>query len=285
MNAEALRSLLTERRASVAPETHGLSRPSGKGRRAAGLAQHQMDLLLNRGLGTYQRLESGKYRHPPVDLLLDIARLLRLSELEWIALCRYAGIGDPPCPLSPRSGEKVPHLWKDAVKGISHAACVMSASWHVLAHNQSFEDIFAPGTCPDNTLEWLLFDGRHLLPNWADSWARHLLPMLRADLAGRPEDAELRRIESAVLADPVAGPLYASASAVAHPYEAERPLMHARLGPGWINMCLAQPLSSPGARLCILVFRPMKASPATILPPRNQGCSVPAMERVQLLRS
>lgn len=279
MNGEALRALLTERRASVTPEAHGLSRPSGKGRRAAGLAQHQIDLLLNRGPGTYQRLESGNYRNPPVGLLHDLALLLRLSELDWIALCRYAGIGNPPCPLSPQSGDKVPNPWNDAVKGISHAACLMSASWNILAHNQPFEDIFAPGTCPTNTLQWMLFDGRHLLSNWAASWAPQILPLLRSDLAARPEDDVLRRLEASVLMDPVAAQLYESAGAV-DPHDEEHPLLHARLGPGWANMCLAHPLSSPGARLCILIFRPVKACSAASLPPRNQGSAIPATERV-----
>jgi hypothetical protein len=269
MNAEALRVLLTERRASVAPEAHGLRRPSGKGRRAPGLAQHQVDVLLNRGPGTYQRLESGKYRNPPVDFLQDLALLLRLSELEWIALCRYAGIGDPPCPLTPQSGKRVPNLWNDAVEGISHAACVIDASWNILAHNQPFEDIFPPGKCPTNTMQWMLFDGRHLLADWTTAWAPHILPLLRADLAARPGDSVLRRLEAAVLADPTARHLYESAGAVVHPYEEKRPLRHARLGPGWINMCVAQPLSSPGARLFILIFR--------------QSSTAPAVERVQEL--
>ncbi|MGQ4376134.1 helix-turn-helix domain-containing protein [Streptomyces sp. SAS_267] len=280
MNAKALRVLLTKRRASVAPEAHGLRRPSGKGRRAAGLAQHQVDLLLNRGPGTYQRLESGKYRNPPVDLLHDLARLLGLSELEWITLCRYAGIGDPPCPLTPQSGEQVPHLWNDAVKGISHAACVMSASWNILAHNQPFEDIFPPGKCPTNTMQWMLFDGRHLLSNWTTAWAPHLLSRLRADLAARPEDEVLRRLESAVIADPTAGQLYESAGVVVHPYEVERPLRHARLGPGSINMCVAQPLSSPGARLCILIFTPVGHSPGPA--PRSQESAISLIEQVKV---
>lgn len=262
MNVAALRVLLSGKRAAVAPEAHGLSRPSGKGRRAAGLAQHQVDFLLNRAPGTYQRLESGKYRNPPVDFLRDLARLLHLSELEWTALCRYAGIGDPPVPLTLQSGESVDHLWNDAVRGISHAACVTNASWNVLAHNQPFQDVFAPGARPANLLRWGLLDGRHLLPGWDVTWAPHLLPLLRADLAARPGDPVLRQLEAAVLADPVAQRLYRAAGAAVHPHETERPLNHARLGPGWTSMCVAHLPSSPGARLCIFIFRPMAVVPS-----------------------
>ncbi|MFC0599015.1 XRE family transcriptional regulator [Streptomyces palmae] len=273
MNAQALRVLLTKRRAAVAPESHGLRRPTGKGRRAPGLAQHQVDQLLNRGPGTYQRLESGKYRNPPVDLLHDLALLLRLSELEWVALCRYAGIGDPPCPLNPRSGEQVPNLWNDAVEGISHAACVIDASWNVLAHNPPFADFFPVGQCPANMMRWMLFDGRHVLDEWYTAWAPHVLSTLRADLAARPEDDVLLRIEAAVRADFTAAQLYESAGAVVHPYEQARPLTHARYGPGRVNMCVAQPLSCPGARLFIFLFEPEAQHP-----PR------PAADRVRDLR-
>ncbi len=262
MNAEALRLLLTERRASVAPESHGLTRPRGKGRRAPGLAQHQVDLLLNRGWGTYQRLESGKYRNPPVDFLRDLALLLRLSEVEWVALCRYAGIGDPPRPLTPQSGQEVPQVWQEAVAGMTHAACVIDASWNILAHNQPFTDIFPYGKCPTNTMQWMLFDGRPLLTDWATTWAPHLLPLLRADLAARPDDNTLRRFEAAVLMDPCAAPLYETAGVAVHPDEDRRPLQHARSGPGWVKMCMAQPTTSPGTRLIILIFTPCAGGPA-----------------------
>ncbi len=256
MNVEALQRLLAERRALIAPEKHGLARPRGKGRRAPGLAQHQIDLLLNRSLGTYQRLESGKYKNPPVDYLRDISLILELSEMEWIALCRYAGIGDPPGPLTSKSGEAVSGIWHEAVNGITHPAFVVDASWNVLARNQPFAEIFPSGDGPSNALKWMIFDGRSLMADWDTAWAPHVLPILRTDLAARPGDCVLRELEEDVLADPRTARLYDVAGIAPRIDENERPLRHAMHGPGWVKVCMAQPAASPGTRLIFLIFRP-----------------------------
>ncbi|MFB9558669.1 helix-turn-helix transcriptional regulator, partial [Streptomyces roseoviridis] len=122
MNKPALRALLRERRALIEPEDHGLTRPTGQGRRARGLTQQQVDELTARATHTYSRLETGRYPNPPVDYLRQVARLFGLNEQEWISLCRYAGIGDPPGPLHPSTGLEVPGVWQEAVDGFQHMA-------------------------------------------------------------------------------------------------------------------------------------------------------------------
>lgn len=178
MNKKALRNLLKERRALVQPEGHGFERPTGQGRRAPGLTQHQVDQLCHVSLGTYRRLESGAYPNPPVDFLRDVAVLFALNEQEWRSLCRYAGIGDPPAPLNPRSGKEVPGVWQEAVDGITHMAYVTDASWELIAHNAPFARLFPNGRVPTNTMRWMLFDpdGRNTLTDWATTWAPLVLP-------------------------------------------------------------------------------------------------------------
>lgn len=256
MNKRSLKRLLKDRRALIAPETHGLTRPTGPGRRTPGLSQHQVDQLTMRSPGTYHRLESGAYPHPPVDLLRDVARLFVFNEQEWVSLCRYARGEDPPGPLYDTSGHAVPAAWEDAVHGIIHPAYVTDASWNLLTCNPQFHELFACGKAPHNTMRWMLLDGREQLTDWADAWAPLVMPQLQAALAQRPDDKTLRAIEADVLADPDSRSLYEVGGASIHPDGDERPIRHAIAGPGWVTMCVAQPLAAPGARFMILVFRP-----------------------------
>ncbi|MET9499153.1 helix-turn-helix domain-containing protein [Streptomyces sp. NPDC006552] len=256
MNKKALRALLRERRALIAPESHGFQRPTGQGRRAPGLSQHQVDQLLHRTLGTYHRLESGSYPSPPTDLLRDVARLFGLNEQEWVLLCRYALLQDPPGPLYDSSGKEVPGIWQEAVNGMRHMAYVTDASWDLLAWNREFVELFPSGRPPGNTMRWMLLEpeARVVLKDWRNSWAPLVMPQLRAALASRPDDDTLRQIEKEVLSDPVSAALYEAGGAAVHPDGDERPLLHPHRGSGWATMCAAQPLTTPGARLMILVF-------------------------------
>ncbi|MEU6016890.1 helix-turn-helix transcriptional regulator [Streptomyces sp. NPDC047515] len=258
MNKKALRALLKERRALIAPEAVGLRRPTGQGRRAVGLSQQQVDQRLDRVVHTYHRLETGKIPNPPIDLLRDVAHLFGLNEQEWELLCRYAGIGNPPGPLTLQSGKEVPGVWQEAVDGMTHMAYVTDASWDLLAYNAPFARLFPEGRVPTNTMRWMLLDpdGRNTLTDWATAWAPLVVPQLQAALAGRPDDEILRQLEKEVLADPDTAPIWDAGGAHIHPDGDERPLHHAIDGPGWVTMCAAQPMTAPGARLIVLVFHP-----------------------------
>jgi hypothetical protein len=258
MNKKALRDLLRERRNLVEPNEHGFERPTGQGRRAPGLSQHQVDLLCHRTLGTYRRLESGAYPNPPADLLRDVATLFALNEQEWVSLYRFIGIGDPPGPLTPRSGKEVPGVWQEAVDGMTHMAYVTDASWQLLAYNAPFARLFPGRRVPTNTMRWMLLDsdGRNTLTDWATAWAPLVLPQLKAAIAARPDDEILRQLEKEVLADEDTAPIWDAGGTHIHPDGDERPLLHAIDGPGWVTMCAAQPMTAPGARLIVLVFHP-----------------------------
>ncbi|MEU8542093.1 helix-turn-helix transcriptional regulator [Streptomyces sp. NPDC048717] len=256
MNKPALKALLMERRALIEPEQYGLARPTGQGRRAQGLSQQQVDELTARALHTYNRLETGRYPHPPVDYLRQVARLFRLNEQEWGSLCRYAGIGDPPAPLSTVSGLEVPGLWQDAVDGISHMAYVTDASWNTLAYNEAWAAFFAGRRIPRNMMRWILLepDGRETLLQWDTVWAPAVLPQLRAALTLRPDDGTLLRIAREAALDPDLRPLWDAGGASIHPDGDERPILHPEHGPGHVAICAAQPMTAPGSRLVILAF-------------------------------
>ncbi|CAM5720045.1 XRE family transcriptional regulator OS=Streptomyces alboniger OX=132473 GN=CP975_01595 PE=4 SV=1 [Streptomyces alboniger] len=250
MNKTALRALLRERRALIAPEAHGFSRPRGQGRRAPGLSQHQVDQLLHRTFGTYHRLESGNYPNPPNTLLRDVARLFGLNEQEWVSLNRYASSRTRRAPCTSPPARRFPGVWQEAVDGISHMAYVTDASWDMLAFNKPLAAMFPEGNVPANVMRWMVLDpdGRRALMNWHAAWAPMVLPQLRAALASRPDDDTLLQIEKEVLADPETADLYRRGVSYPHPDGDERPLFHPEQGPGWVTMCTAQPMTAPGAR-------------------------------------
>ncbi|MET9646950.1 helix-turn-helix domain-containing protein [Streptomyces syringium] len=257
MDKEALQKLLRARRALIAPEEHGLARPARQGRRAPGLAQSQIDQLLHRAPGTFNRLETGNHPNPPEDLLRDVARLLAFNEHEWTLLWLYTVHRDPPYPLHPRSGTEVPGAWQEVVNSMSHMAYLNDQSWNVLAYNEAFAAMFPSGQVPANTMRWMTLapEARDVLTGWTEYWLPFVLPQMRAAVAALPHDETLTALEADILADPVVGPLYeAGGGAYIHPDGDERPLDHAQMGPGWVSLCTAEPLASPRARLMILVF-------------------------------
>ncbi len=274
LDKEALQALLRERRGRIAPEDHGLLRPSRQGRRAPGLTQSQIDQLLHRTHGTFNRLETGAYPHPPEDLLRDVARLLAFTEHEWTSLWLYAVRRDPPYPLHQRSGTEVPRAWQDVVEGQSHMAYINDQSWRVLAHNQAFTEMFPRREVPENTMRWMTLhpEARTILTGWQEHWVPMILPQMRAAMAALPHDETLAELEADILADPVVGPLYeAGGRAYVHPDGDERPLLHPVRGPGWVSLCSAEPLASPRARLMVLVFRPGDRSGPTRRPMLRAG--------------
>lgn len=268
INKNALKELLRERRALIEPEDHGLLRPSGPGRRTAGLSQRQVDELTGRKPDTYYRLESGRYTNPPVDYLQQVGRLFGLNEQEWRSLNRYAGVGDPPFPLNPASGLEIPGVWQEAVDGIRHMAYVNDASWNLLACNAPFRELFPDGRIPQNTMRWMLLDpiARDMLLDWDTVWAPLVLPQLRAAIAVRPDDVVLKEIAEDALADPVLARLWETGGAHIHPDGDERPIHHAVHGPGHVTMCAAEPLGAPGGRLIFLVYHPGTQKRHTRLP-------------------
>lgn len=261
VNVEALASLLESRRALIDPETiPGLLRPARQGRRAAGmgLTQEQIDQATHRVRGTYNKLINGKI-WPGFDYLRSLALLLALTEQEWVALCRFSRGEDPTAPLHPRSGKEVPGMWSDAIHGISHMAYVTDQSYNLLAHNSAFAGLFPHTSTPRNMLDWMLLssEGRATLTDWESTWAPYILPQLRAARAALPDDVVLARVERDVMSDPECGRLYRERiTAQVHPDGQERPLLHPTLGPCWVQICAAEPLSSPNARLMIVMVYP-----------------------------
>lgn len=258
---DSLKQLLRERRAAIDPTTEGFPRRTpGPGRRAAGLSQEQMDELLGRAPGTYNRFENGQLARPGDDFLTAVARTLRLNEQEWTFLWRLARKVNPPFTLHRDSGMSVPGVWQRVVDEITGAmAYINDVEWNVLARNDDFCRLFPRAEPPANTMRWMLLDHEardDVLIDWENRWAPVVMPQLRHAMEMRPDNHALGRLQADVLADPVAGPIYRDTATAPVPYPdgTERPINHAVHGPGWITTCVAEPVTSPGARVMLLLY-------------------------------
>lgn len=261
MDAEAMRQMLSERRALISPEGLGFTRRDPRGRRSPGLSQAHMDQLTHRSPGTYGRLERGALDSPSADYLRAVAGILKLTEQEWSAFYGYARGERPPAPLLSGAAEASrAYTWADVVEGFSSMAYACDYAGNILAYNEPLARMFPDRRVPVNTLWWLLFsdDARNkVLVDWEARWAPVLVPQIRAAAAQYPDDATLRQLKERCLADPRTRDLYRGVPVGhAHPDGDEKPLCHAELGRGWVTMCVSVPLGAPEVRLFLLRFRP-----------------------------
>ncbi|MEV5975116.1 helix-turn-helix domain-containing protein [Streptomyces sp. NPDC051921] len=239
------------------------ARRSGPGRRTAGLSQEQMDELLKRTQGTYNRFENGRIASPSTEFLTAVARVLQLSQHEWAFLWRSTRKELPPAPLHPLTDTAVVGgAWQHAIRRISGAAAyIHDVEWNVIAHNDDFRRLFPGERAPSNMMRWLLLDPAartELMLQWEARWAPAVMPHLRHAAGLHPQVPGLAGLERDVLDDPVAGPVYrrCASGPVPHFDGEELPFRHAVHGPGRLINCLAEPVSSPGGRLMIAFYTP-----------------------------
>ncbi|MFJ7069592.1 helix-turn-helix domain-containing protein [Streptomyces sp. NPDC101115] len=258
-----LKEILQQRRAALDPVTMGFpKRLPGPGRRAAGLSQEQMDVLLTRTVGTYNRFENGQLANPGTDFLTAVARTLRLDEQEWAFLWRLIRKEHPPHALHSSSGMSIAGVWQRIIDRVGDSvAFIHDAEWNVLAHNEEFRRLFPRGQAPANMMRYMLLDPEartDVLIDWETQWVPAMMPHLKHAAELRPGNDGLARLERDVLADPVTGPLYRDCASAPIPFYdgSELPLRHAVHGPGRLTTCLADLTAAPGARLNISLFTP-----------------------------
>ncbi|MFD7233581.1 XRE family transcriptional regulator [Streptomyces sp. NPDC059881] len=263
-----LQQILRARRQAIAPEDVGLSRRSPgsrRGPRVSGLTQTDVDFLMDRGVGTYQKVESGALR-PSQEYVLELARVLRFEDSEYVYAHLELFGTEPVQPLNPDAGLMVPPSWQRALAGQREMAYVNDRRYDLRLHNEAFADMFPSGALPANTMEWMLLSDEardFCLEDWDTEWGPRVIPQFRAALAAHPDDPVLNRIHDRVLKDKRARSLYERGEDVyIHPDGDTRPLHHAKLGRGFATMIAAQPLSSPGARYMTILFDPVREAAA-----------------------
>lgn len=270
VDEEALRRILKELRSRITPAEVGLTpKPTGRpGPRVHGLAQPDMDILMNRSVGTYHRFESGKMS-PRDDYLREVGRILRMSEDEFTQVYLLSLGQRPPHPLDPTDGVLMPAAaaWQRAVSGQREISYVNNVQWDLVAYNQPFADIFDGGIPPENTMRWMALADEardHILTDWETRWAPGILNQIRLAHIQHPENRSLARLNADVKRDKYAGPIYERSTEVyIHPDGDVRPLYHPRKGPGQITMVVSEPASSPGARHVVLLFDLLDEKPTS----------------------
>ncbi|MFF1478083.1 XRE family transcriptional regulator [Streptomyces sp. NPDC058301] len=262
MDVDVSLQTMRARRQAIEPQDVGLQpRPAAgrRGPRVRGLTQTEVDLLMNRAIGTYQKVESGALR-PTSSYLLELARVLQFTDSEYIyAHLEYFGT-EPSQPLRPDADLDVPSSWQRVLDGQREMSYVIDFRYDLRLYNSAFAAMFPRGEPPANTTAWMLLDddARDLcLTDWETAWAPLVISSFRASLAAHPDDPVLKGIHERILNDPRVRPLYEmSDRAKIHPDGDRRPLRHAVLGQGYVTMIVAHLASLTSARHMTILFDP-----------------------------
>lgn len=208
VDRDALAAFLRTRRARVRPHDAGLT--GGGRRRTPGLRREEVAALAGISTDYYARLEQARGPRPSRQVLLALARALRLSDVERDHLVRLAGEAAPaPGTLSRTVPSGVLRL-VDRIDDV--AIVVLSAGRDVLAWNPLAEALFGDlSVLPEGRRNflWLAFRGHERVP--ADvaqglpvlscihpddraAYAAEGARELRATLARYPGDRRLGRL-------------------------------------------------------------------------------------------
>lgn len=269
MHRELLREILQSRRRALTPEELGLpARRRRPGPQVVGLTQTDIDLVMNRGLGTYGKVESGQL-HPSAEYLLELGRVLRMREEEYAEVHLLLFGGRPPTPLHDASGLRVRSAWQRVLAQQSHIAYVHDRRFNILGGSAAWLAAFPAGRSPGNLLQWALTDraARHCLLDWDRSWGPRAASSLRTAIAAYPRDPFLAGLHERAVRDPAVRALL---TAPVPPVEQSLLLRHPRQGVGEVTLMTAEPAEAPGARYVIVLFDTPKKAPAAANRRRRQ---------------
>lgn len=191
-----LAGFLRSRRERITPSDVGL--PAGPRRRTPGLRREEVAQLAYISTEYYTRLEQARGPQPSREVLVQLARALRLPDAERDHLHHLAGV--PPAP-PPGPSREVRQSLIDLIQRLPDtAAIVLSAAYEVIAWNHLasalFED-FSALSRRDRNLIRRAFLGpqpgcRRLYgASEGDEFSRSAAQHLRAAVARYPDDPEL----------------------------------------------------------------------------------------------
>lgn len=185
MNADRaqLADFLRKRREALQPEDVGL--PRGPRRRTGGLRREEIAALSGMSADYYGRIEQQRGPHPSEQMLVALARALRLSTDERDHLFRLGGVPVPP--RGARSGHVDPGLMLilDRLRDIP--AFVLSGDGDTLAQTGPARALFGPFEPGPSGF------GRSTVYRWyTDPASRAVYPEADQDQRGREFTADLR---------------------------------------------------------------------------------------------
>ncbi|MET8630173.1 helix-turn-helix transcriptional regulator [Kitasatospora sp. NPDC004669] len=205
MDRRELAAFLRSRRERITPADVGL--PAGPRRRTPGLRREEVATLAYISTEYYTRLEQARAPRPSREVLVGIARALRLSDAERDHLHHLAG--EPPGP-APGLSREVRQSSLDLLNRLPlTAAFVTSAAYEVIAWNDLaaalMEDFSAVPRRERNLVRRVFLGSRPLGQRLygvsdADSFARTSARRLRATAARYPDDPEVAALVAELLA-------------------------------------------------------------------------------------
>jgi transcriptional regulator with XRE-family HTH domain len=202
-NSGSLGEFLRSRRAALDPHDAGVE-SWGKRRRVPGLRREEVAQLAGVSVAYYVRLEQGTAHNASTEVLLAMARALRLTEIEIEHLLDLAQ--PRPLPLTPRTRPERPHpralalleavsTYPAALLGRRNDVLAWNRLGHaLLASHLPFESPGNPSTRP--SLPRLLFldpQVRDLYRDW-QAEARTYIAYLRLISGKYPDDTRLAEL-------------------------------------------------------------------------------------------
>jgi transcriptional regulator with XRE-family HTH domain len=156
---------LRARREQLQPSDVGLP-PTGR-RRTPGLRREEVATLAGVSLDDLVRLEQGRDTHPSPEVIVALARALRLTEAERLHLAKLAAQGASPslCPEAPDPRLRVPDTVLALLERMdAMPAFVLGAFTDVLASTSAWRTLVAPlgilDAEPANLARYVLSDER-----------------------------------------------------------------------------------------------------------------------------
>ncbi|MGW4895611.1 helix-turn-helix domain-containing protein [Kitasatospora sp. NPDC004240] len=171
---------LRARRAQLTPERAGVA-VCGR-RRVPGLRREEVARLAGVSTDYYTRLEQGRERSPSRQLLLSVARVLRLDE---DGTDHLANLAAPPVRRPRHSPERVAPALRQLMEALPAPALVTGRSLDVLALNARAAALYAGFARVDNLVRMTFLDpaARRFHRDWEEA-ARAAVAALRS-AAGR----------------------------------------------------------------------------------------------------
>lgn len=186
MDRIELADFLRRARARLSPSDVGLN--AGPRRRTPGLRREEVAQLAGMSADYYTRLEQRRGSHPSRQMLVALARALRLTDVERDHLFHLAG--DEP----PRPGGSSDHIRPGLLLILDRLhdlpASVMSDWGELLAQNAMSVALAGDHTGTNMIRRWFLVPGARDLapPEKHEAHARAHVASLRAVTAARPDD-------------------------------------------------------------------------------------------------
>ncbi|MGW0982808.1 helix-turn-helix domain-containing protein [Streptomyces xiamenensis] len=145
---------LRARRAAVDPETVGL--PRGR-RRVPGLRREEVAILAGVSVDYYTRLEQGREKHPSLQLINALSRVLELSTDEQLHVYRLAGL-DLPHGARTGNSASAPYLNDLMDRWPMNPAFIYDDTQEILATNALGRALHSPFKRADNFARMVFLD-------------------------------------------------------------------------------------------------------------------------------